>query len=172
MVKIERLDAAQAQLALPALVEILQDAVASGASVGFLPPLSAADAEAFWRGVISAVREQSRILLAARTEQGIVGAVQLIPASYPNGRHRAEVAKLLVHRSARRRGIGRALMAALEQAAREDGRTLLVLDTCRGDFGELLYRALGYSEAGSIPNFAQVAGGAYCETILFYRHIG
>jgi GNAT superfamily N-acetyltransferase len=172
MVTIERLDAAQARAALPGLVALLQDAVASGASVGFLPPLDDAEAHAYWQDVIAAVQEQTRILLVARHHDALAGTVQLDLAGQPNGRHRAEVMKLMVHRTARRQGLGRALLAAIEEAAREAGRSLLVLDTRRGDVAEQLYRAHGYSAAGVIPWFARGADGALHDTVYFYRWLG
>jgi acetyltransferase len=166
---IERLTGAEATAALPALIDLLRDAVESGASVGFLPPLDRDAARAYWESVVDAVSRGTRILLAARIAAGIVGSVQLDLAQQPNARHRAEVMKLLVLRSARRQGIGRALLAAVESEARHAGRSLLVLDTRRGDAAEQLYRGHGYTEAGIIPRFARGADGLLHDTVFFYR---
>ena len=168
-VPIERLDAAGAREDLPALVEILRDAVDGGASVSFLPPLGAAEAERYWRGIVAAVDAATRILLVARVSGRIDGTVQLDLDQPQNGGHRAEVAKLLVHRRARRRGLGRAMLSAIEEEALRAGRTLLVLDTRRGDAGEGLYRSQGYVEAGVIPGYARSAEGSRTDTVFFYR---
>ena len=168
-IAIERLDAAGTREALPALVEILRDAVDGGASVSFLPPLGVAEAERYWRGIIAAVDAGTRILLVARVGGRIDGTVQLDLDQPQNGGHRAEVAKLLVHRSARRRGLGRALLSAIEGEAARAGRTLLVLDTRRGDAGEGLYRAHGYVEVGIVPGYARSAEGSLTDTVFFYR---
>jgi ribosomal protein S18 acetylase RimI-like enzyme len=133
---VEQLDEGQAKLALPELVGLLQDAVASGASLGFMPPLSADEARSYWHEVFDGLCKHSRILLAVRREQQIVGSVQLDLVLRKNGLHRAEVQKLMVHRKFRRQGLGRALMTAVEEAARQAGRTLLVLDTRKGDPSE------------------------------------
>src|SRR5262245_31627989 len=142
---IARLSPEEVEAHLPALVEVLRDAVEDGASIGFLPPLGEGEAREYWRGVIGALREGSRVLLVARRpDEAVAGTVQLDLAMRPNGLHRAEVSRLIVHRSARRRGLARALLQALEGEARRLGRTTLVLDTREGDPSELLYRALGY----------------------------
>src|SRR5690348_13507831 len=114
---------------LPGLVALLQDTVASGASVGFLPPLSEEEARQYWQAVFQGVADGSRVLLVVYDADAVVGSVQLELAMRPNGLHRAEVQKLCVFQNQRRRGIGQALMQAVEQAARERGRSLLVLDT-------------------------------------------
>jgi acetyltransferase len=145
--------------------------VEDGASVGFLPPLSAADARGYWRAVLQAVSGGTRVLLVALDDGDVLGSVQLDLATMPNARHRAEVMKLVVHRRARRAGIGRALMLAVEQAAREAGRTLLVLDTRRGDAAERLYERLGYTRVGVIPRYARSATGALDDTVYFYREL-
>lgn len=152
-------------------IALLCDAVDSGASVGFLPPLAPSDARDYWLGVRDAVEKGSRILLAAIDQDKLVGSVQLDLASMPNGRHRAEVMKLFVHTRVRRQGIARELMRAIEESARTHGRTLLVLDTRRGDTAEKLYRKIGYSEAGIIPRYAADARGTLQGTVLFYREL-
>jgi len=169
-VAIEAFGAEQAARERPGLVALLTDAVDSGASVGFLPPLAPAEGEAYWRGVIEAVREGSCVLLGAREADGtLVGTAQLLLATRPNGSHRAEVAKVIVHTKARRGGIGRALMLALEERARRLGRTTLVLDTRRGDPSEQLYTSVGYALAGVIPRYARSADGALDPSAFYYR---
>lgn len=154
---------------LPQLIHLLQDTVTSGASVGFLPPLNAEDAQRYWKTVFQEVVQGSCILLVARDAGRIIGAVQLALATKPNAWHRAEVQKLIVLSSQRRRGIGRALMQAVEQVARDGERTLLVLDTRQGDSAELLYRSLGYHEVGVIPAYARSANGTLDNTVIFYK---
>jgi GNAT superfamily N-acetyltransferase len=150
------------------LAALLVDVVNGGASVSFLPPLKVAEAAAWWRATLAGAGPRTE-LLVARDADGIVGSVQLHPSWAPNQPHRAEVAKLLVHRRARRRGIGRALMAGLETRARVAGLRLLTLDTLRGGEGEHLYRATGWTEAGSIPDYALGPGGRFFETVIFYK---
>jgi acetyltransferase len=151
------------------LAELLIDAVDSGASVGFLPPLSREDADAYWRTVAGALTAGHRILLAVFDAAGLAGSVQLDLPAMPNGAHRAEVVKLFVHRRARGRGLARALMAAVEAEARQAGRTLLVLDTRAGDAAERLYEAIGYVRAGTIPRYARSASGELHATVFLYR---
>lgn len=155
--------------ALPELIELLQDTVASGASVGFLPPLSAEDAQQYWSSVFKEVAQGIQVLVVARAAGHIVGSVQLALATKPNASHRAEVQKLFVLQKQRRRGIAQALMHEIEQAAREHARTLLVLDTRQGDAAEQLYRKLGYQEAGVIPHYARNATGELDGTVFFYK---
>jgi ribosomal protein S18 acetylase RimI-like enzyme len=169
MLTIEQLDAEQATAALDDLVELLQDAVASGASIGFLPPLAADDARDYWQSVLADIGSGARVLLAARDGGRMIGTVQLELAAKPNARHRAEVQKLMVHTGARGQGIGRRLMEALEDPARAAGRTLLVLDTRQGDVAERLYERHGYIRAGAIPKFALSAEGTLDATVFFYR---
>jgi GNAT superfamily N-acetyltransferase len=153
-----------------ALAGLLRNAVDGGASVGFLPPLSEDEAAAYWRGVVSAVQTGSRLLVVARDEDGgVVGSAQLDLALMPNGRHRAEVQKVMVHTKARRQGIGRALMQAVEEHARRLGRTTLVLDTRQGDPSERLYAAVGYRCAGAIPEYARSASGALDASAFYYK---
>ncbi|MCC6904998.1 MAG: GNAT family N-acetyltransferase [Anaerolineae bacterium] len=167
--RIDELDSPAARAALPILIDLLQDAVSGGASVGFLPPLALEDARRYWEDVIGGLTSNSRVLLAARLDGRIVGTVQLALETRRNGDHRAEVQKLLVHSAARRRGIGRALMEAVEQAARAHRRSLLVLDTRLDDPSDALYRALGYTEAGRIPGYARSTDGSLHTTVFFYK---
>ena len=153
----------------PSLIALLQDAVASGASIGFLPPLTTDVAERYWDGVAADQVAGTRLLLAALQADRIVGAIQLALVSKPNARHRAEIQKLLVLSSARQQGLGRALMVAVELAARQAERSLLVLDTRQGDVAERLYRSLGYAEAGVIPQYARSANGELDACVFFYK---
>ncbi len=170
---IERLDGDTLAAVLPELVWLLRDAVEHGASVSFVRPLPAEGAERFWSDVAAGVAAGRRIVLGARRDGALVGTVQLELAAVANGAHRAEVQKLLVHSTARRRGVASALMAAIEDVARTAGRTLLVLDTLRGDAAEPLYRALGWTEVGVIPDFAILSDAprTYGDTIVFYKRL-
>src|SRR5581483_4271273 len=169
MYSLETISPEGGQLIFAELVTLLQDAVASGASIGFLPPLSEEEARAYWISVLEDMAQQKRVLLAARDATQVVGAVQLELATKANARHRAEVQKLMVLQRERRRGIGQRLMEAIEPLARERGRALLVLDTRLGDDAERLYRKVGYIEAGIIPSYAQSATGTLEATIIFYK---
>ena len=144
------------------------DAVESGASVGFLPPLARAEADAYWRSVIAAMREGSRVLLAAMDGTLLQGSVQLQLEMRVNGKHRAEVMKLFVHRRARRQGIARALMAEAESIARKLGRSLLIMDTRKGGEAHRMCEALGYTQFGEIPGYARSANGELHTTVFFY----
>lgn len=153
------------------LIELLEDAVASGANVGFLPPLSREEAADYWQSVEHDVRNGQIVLLVARDERGVLGSVQLILPAKASARHRAEVRKLLVHRRARRRGLGRGLMQAAEVQAAAIGRTLLFLDTRKGDAAEKLYANLGYQKAGEVPRFARSANGELHAAVFYYREL-
>ena len=166
---IESFDPLAIARAMPELVEVLKDVVDDGASIGFLPPLDREEAAAYWTGVANAVRGGGRVMLVARDESGILGSVQLDVESRPNGRHRSEVMKLMVTTRARRRGIGRALMVAIEAEARAHGRTTLVLDTRRGDPSEALYSSLGWQLAGVIPRYARSANGALDPSAFYFK---
>jgi len=152
------------------LAHLLLDAVASGASVGFLDSLSADDAAEWWRAKLAAADPRA-VFLVARDAEGIVGTVQLLPAAMPNQPHRADIAKLQVHRRARGQGLGRALMDAIEERARKDGFTLLTLDTKRGDVAETLYERSGWTRVGAIPNYALDPDGSSCDTVIFYKQL-
>jgi len=171
MIEVTSLNADEARWTLPGLVQILQDAVGSGASLGFLPPLSEEAAQAYWQDVVGEVASGRRVLLVATEDAEIVGSVQLELAAKPNARHRAEVQRLMVHTRMRGRGIGRTLMTEVERAARDHDRSLLVLDTRKGDVAERLYRALGYVPVGAIPEYTRDADGTPHDTIYFYRAI-
>jgi GNAT superfamily N-acetyltransferase len=156
---------------IDALAAILIDCVEGGASVGFLLPLSRERAVAFWGRVAQDVASGARALLIAEDAQGIVGTVQLILDLPDNQPHRADLAKMQVHRRARRQGLAEALMHAAEAMARECGRTLLVLDAVTGGDAERLYARLGWQPVGSIPKYALMPGGGYCSTTYFYRDL-
>ncbi len=153
------------------LAELLIDCVDGGASVSFMAPLPLAKALDFWRGVAEGAARGERVLLVAEDGAGMVGTVQLILAQPENQPHRADVAKMLVHRRARRQGLGAALMQAAEQAAREAGKTLLVLDTASGE-AERLYTRQGWQRVGVIPGYALLPTGEPCDTAYFYRVLG
>ena len=169
--RIDLLTAQSTREKLADLVELLQDAVDSGASVGFLPPLSREAASDYWRSVFADVDAGHRLLLGAVEGARLVGSVQLELALKPNAAHRAEVQRLLVHRSARRRGVAEQLMRQLHELARECGRTLLVLDTRQGDPAELLYQKLGYARGGVIPGYARSSTGSLDATAFYYRQL-
>jgi len=155
---------------LPALCALLEDCVEGGASIGFLWPMSLGEADAYWRSCLAPVTDGSKLLLVARDDVGgIIGTVQLVLAERANSRHRAEVSKLMVLRSARNQGTGRALMLALEDEARRHGRTTLVLDTFLDGGAENLYRALGWTEAGRVPEYATWPGGTLGATVYYYK---
>jgi GNAT superfamily N-acetyltransferase len=153
------------------LAAVLVDCVEGGASVSFMLPLTHARAAAFWRGLAADVADGRRALLVAEDEVGIVGTVQLVVAQPENQPHRADLAKMLVHRRGRRRGLGAALVRAAEAAAREEGKTLLVLDTVTGGDAERLYARLGWVRAGEVPEYALWPGGGLCATTFYYRKL-
>ncbi len=157
---------------LQALAELLIDCVDGGASVSFMHPLSMEKALAFWCGVAEGVTRDERALLVAEDDAGIVGTVQLVLAQPENQPHRADLAKMLVHRRARRQGLGEALMKAAEQLGRDCGKSLLVLDTVTGSDGERLYARLGWQKSGIIPDYALWPRGGLCATTYFYRVLG
>ena len=169
--RIERLRGNDARAALDGLAELLHDCVEGGASVSFVHPFTRDEARAFFESLLPEIDAGTRVLLAARDDAGIAGSVQLIHASPPNQPHRADIAKLLVHRRARGRGIARELMAAAEDAARADGRTLLVLDTVTGSTAYRLYERLGWVAVGEIPGYALGVSGDLEATTVFYKQL-
>jgi GNAT superfamily N-acetyltransferase len=150
------------------LAELLIDCVEGGASVSFMQPLPVTKAVDFWRGVAEEVAKGERALLVAEDAGGIVGTVQLILDQAENQPHRADLSKMLVHRRARRQGVGAALLRAAESVGRDCGKSLLVLDTASGD-AERLYAKLGWQRVGVIPGFALLPQGGFCDTTFFYR---
>lgn len=170
MARVRRLES-MGEREIRELAEVLIDCVAGGASVSFMHPLSKERAEAFWREVERGVADGARAVLVAEDERGICGTVQLILGLPENQPHRADVAKMLVHRRARRMGLGAELMRAAERAARECGRTLLVLDAVTGGDAARLYERLGWVRVGDIPNYALMPGGEPCSTTYYYRDL-
>ena len=154
-----------------ALAQVLLDCVEGGASVSFMASLSNDEAEAFFDYVIEGVEAGHRMLFAAFTGSELVGTVQVVTATPPNQPHRADVAKLLVLRSARGKGVGALLMQSAEAASLRNGRTLLVLDTVTGGAAERLYLRLGWTKAGVIPGYAMFPDGRWCDTTIFWKNL-
>jgi GNAT superfamily N-acetyltransferase len=171
-VTIRRIGANEAAACVEALADLLIDCVEGGASVSFMWPLPRERALAFWRGVAEGVAKGERVLLVADDADGkLVGTVQLITGLPDNQPHRADVAKMLVHRRARRRGIAQQLMAALDDAARAEEKTVLVLDTVTGGDAERLYQRAGWQRVGEVPKYALMPNGDFCGTTFFYKHL-
>ena len=176
VITVRRIDAAEAkqrgEALSDALADVLIDCVEGGASVSFMLPLARDKAQGFWRGVLAGVARAERVLLVAQDANlRVVGTVQLITAQPDNQPHRADVAKMLVHRDVRRRGVAGLLMAAIDDAARDVGKSVLVLDTVTGGDAERLYQRAGWHSAGTVPNYALMPDGAYCGTTFFYKHL-
>jgi GNAT superfamily N-acetyltransferase len=168
-IEIRRLAGTELHAQLDALAVVLADCVAGGASVNYMAPFSHTQARAAFEGMAGEVEKGRRLLLGAFAEDRLVGTVQVILALPPNQPHRGEIAKLLVHRSARKRGIAQLLMEHAESEARAEGKTLLVLDTVTGDTGERLYTRLGWTRVGVIPGFALYPDGRPCATTIFWK---
>ena len=155
---------------VPALCDVLEDSVHGGASVGFLAPLAREESQRYWQPVVAGLAESLRLWVAE--ESGVVvGTVQIVRSTRENGRHRAELQKLLVLSSHRGRGIGSALMAAAESAAAAAGVTLLVLDTLRDSAAEAIYAHRGWTRVGEVPGYAASPDGVLHPTVYFYKHI-
>ena len=170
MIEIQQLNAGEVQNALPELADMLHASVSQGASIGFVMPFTLEQAQAFWHRLLPAIEREERILLVARQAGRVVGTVQLLLDMPDNGRHRAEVVKLMVHPQARRQGIARELMLQIQQRAIQRQRHLLVLDTLTGDTAEGMYRQLGFQMAGSIPQYARASnGGTLDATSYMYK---
>ena len=161
---------AMTEAQLHGLALVLIDCVEGGASVSFMHPLSLPKGVAFWRRVARDVESGARALLVAEDSTGIIGTVQVVLAQPENQPHRAEVSKMLVHRRARRRGIGALLMRSAEDLALQCGKSLLILDTASGD-AERLYVRLGWTLAGIIPDYALWPEGGLCSTSFYYRRL-
>jgi GNAT superfamily N-acetyltransferase len=168
--EVRLLSAADAERERSALSEVLADCVAGGASVSFMAPFSTADAHAWWGGVIESVAADKTVLFGAYLDGALVGTVQLGLDVPPNQPHRGDVKKLLVHRRARGRRLGRGLMEALEAEARRRSLTLLTLDTA-SEAAERVYEGLGYTRAGVIPGYALWPEGGLCDTTLFWKSL-
>ena len=169
---IVQLDLTAAKNALPDLINLMIDSIKDGASIGFLMPLQADEVQTYWYKRLDAIAEGTCILLAAYIDGVLAGSAQLALEARANGSHRAEVQKVMVHTAYRRRGIARKLMEALEAAACEHQRSLLVLDTREGDASNDLYLALGYNHAGSIPQYCRNNDGTLAATELYYKILG
>jgi GNAT superfamily N-acetyltransferase len=152
------------------LADVLIDCVEGGASVSFMHPLTPVAAREFWSSIAASVSTGARALIVAEDETGIVGTVQLVLDQPPNQPHRADLSKLLVHRRARRRGVGAALMEAADDVARACGKTLLVLDTAANE-AERLYARMGWVRVGTIPGYALLPRGGPCATTFFYKAV-
>jgi GNAT superfamily N-acetyltransferase len=170
-IEIRRLHGSALHDQLDALAAVLADCVAGGASVSYLDPFSHADARAAFDGFAADVDAGNRLLLAAFDRDVVVGTVQVLLSFPPNQPHRGEIAKLLVHRSARKQGIAERLMAGAEQEARAEGKSLLVLDTVTGDPAERLYARLGWTRVGVIPGYALYPDGRPCDTTVFWKGV-
>lgn len=170
---IRALTPSEAQARVDALADVLTDCVDHGASVSFMAPLDPGRARAFWSNVAGGVAAGERVLLVAEEPRdgALLGTVQVVFAWPENQPHRADIAKMLVRRSARRRGVGAALMHAAEAAALAAGRTLLVLDTVTGGDAERLYERLGWSRVGVVPHYALMPDGRPCDTTIFYKSL-
>jgi GNAT superfamily N-acetyltransferase len=168
-IEVRRLDGTDLHAQLDGLADVLADCVAGGASVSYMAPFSQEDAHAAFEAVAVEVENGRRLLLGAFADGRVVGTVQVILALPPNQPHRAEIAKLLVHRSARKRGIAQLLMERAESEARAEGKSLLVLDTVTGDAAERLYKRLGWTTVGVIPGYALYPDGRPCDTTVFWK---
>lgn len=171
MIEIDSLSATQAQPLLASLCEVLHGCVADGASVGFIDADDRAVMARFWQDKIYSLASGDNQLLVAWQAGEIVATVMLGFSSMPNGRHRAEISKLLVHPRARRQGIARRLMLRAEQLAQQQGKTLLLLDTRSGDVASALYLSLGWQVAGSIPYYAESTAGELDATTVMYKRL-
>lgn len=171
-IEIRRLGADEVRAQLDGLAAVLHDCVEGGASVSYMAPFSHEQARAAFEAVAVDVELGRRLLLAAFAGGELVGTVQVVLALPPNQPHRAEIAKLLVRRSARKRGIAQRLMEQAEVEARAEGKTLLVLDTVTGDDAERLYARLGWTRVGFIPGYALYPDGRPCDTTVFWKALG
>jgi ribosomal protein S18 acetylase RimI-like enzyme len=168
-VRVRRLGATEVREHLDGLASVLFDCVEGGASVSYMAPFTHDDARAAFDGFAADVERGGRMLFAAFDDDHVVGTVQVVFAWPPNQPHRADIAKLLVHRAARGRGVAQQLMARAEEEAFAEGKTLLVLDTVTGDAAERLYERLGYMRVGVIPNYALYPDGRPCSTTVFFK---
>jgi GNAT superfamily N-acetyltransferase len=171
MTTIRLLGPAEARAAVPDLCDVLADCVDGGASVGFMQPYGLEDARTYWQGVVDAVDAGTTLLLVAEVGGKIVGTVQIGAAQMPNQPHRADLRKLLVHRSSRGRGLARLLMDAAEREAASRGKSILVLDTATGSDAEAIYPRLGWERVGVIPDYALWPEGGFCASTFFYKRI-
>jgi GNAT superfamily N-acetyltransferase len=169
-VVVRRLDPAEVREQLDALAAVVVDCVEGGASVSYMAPFSFADAHTAFEPMVADAERGGRVFLGAFLDEELVGTVQVLLAFPPNQPHRGEIAKMLVRRSARNRGIGRLLMEQAEKAAREEGKTLLVLDTANGTAARL-YERCGWTKVGEVPGFALYPDGSPCATVFYYKEL-
>ncbi|MBQ5961664.1 GNAT family N-acetyltransferase [Massilia sp. ZL223] len=168
---VRRIGASEGGERIDSLTDLLLDCVGGGASISFMLPLERDKARGFWQNVIDGVRRGERTLVVAEDDEGrIVGTVQMITSMPDNQPHRADIAKLLVHRHARRGGVGQQLMLAIEDEARKQQRTVLVLDTASPE-AERLYERMGWQRVGVIPNYALMPDGVLCATTYYYKQL-
>ena len=170
-IDLRRLAASELRAHLDGLAAVLHDCVDGGASISYMAPFSREDARAAFESFVADAEQGRRVILAAFAGDEVVGTVQLVLALPPNQPHRAEIAKLLVRRSARRRGIAELLMAQAEREALAEGRTLLVLDTVTGSAADRLYLRLGFTPLGVIPEFALYPDGRPCDATVFWKSL-
>ena len=171
-VTVRRVGVNEASGLVEQLADVLIDCVEGGASVSFMLPLPREKAVAFWRGVADGVSRGERVLIVAEDGEGqIVGTVQLVMKMPDNQPHRGDVAKMLVHRKARRRGIAQRLLSAIDDEARKEGKTVLVLDAVTGGDAERLYERAGWQRVGVIPKYALMPTGEFCSTTYFFKHL-
>jgi GNAT superfamily N-acetyltransferase len=170
-IDVRPLEPSEARARLDELAEVLEDCVAGGASVGYLAPFSREDARAAFERFVAEAERRDRVILAAFDGDRLVGTAQVVLAVPQNQPHRAEIARVLVHRDARRRGIAGLLMAAAEEVAQAEGRTLLVLDAVTGGDAARLYDRLGWTTVGVIPDYALYPDGRRCDTTVFYKRL-
>ena len=168
---VRTLNGAEAATLRAPLCALLTDCVDNGASIGFLPPLSAPEAENYWMSVAQDLATGRRVLLVVEKDKEILGTAQLELATKPNALHRAEIQKLLVHTSQRGQGLASVLIREIEAVARQHGRTLIFLDTQQGDTAEKLYEKWNYQRAGVIPNYVVDKDGIFHSTVLFYKSL-
>jgi GNAT superfamily N-acetyltransferase len=171
-ISVRRVHAHDAKDHVEALADVLIDCVEGGASVSFMLPISRATAIAFWQRVMQGVVNDERILLVAENAKGeIIGTVQIVTDQPENQPHRADIAKMLVSRHARRQGVAATLLTAAEEAARAAFKSVLVLDTVTGGDAERLYERLGWQRVGVVPNYALMPDGALCATTFFHKQL-
>jgi GNAT superfamily N-acetyltransferase len=171
-VTVRRASTIEAAACVEGLADVLIDCVEGGASVSFMLPISREKAVAFWQMVAEGVARGELVLLVAEDGTGrIVGTVQVVTAQPENQPHRADIAKMLVHRQARRCGVGRLLMAEAERAAREENKSVLVLDTVTGGDAERLYERAGWQRVGEVPNYALMPDGEFCGTTFYHKQL-
>lgn len=168
---VEALDPGEYEDAIPALADLVVDAVAGGASINFLADVTPEFAGAWWRARLDEVLDGTTTLFVARDGDRIVGSTLLMRSTNANSPHRAEIGKVIVHRSARRRGLARALMTAAEDHARAEGRWMLVLDTVTGSDADAMYRALGWQETGIVPDYALLPDGRPWPATFFWKDL-